>query len=222
MSDMAASPLLGTAFADAARVPVWTRPTARSFTARPSETQGGFAAWVSSDDDADHGFHGSPSNDMADPEALVARGYADGLNEGHRLAMIEMEDERAALRRLASSLECLQPQDGDGLAALLSSTVKRLVTQIVGEVDINAETLAERVHAVAAMIVEETAPQRIRLHPTDLARLDGAAVAVDMVADPLLAPGTIILDTGAGWIEDGPNVRLEKLRLSMDRLGAPR
>jgi flagellar assembly protein FliH len=38
----------------------------------------------------------------------------------------------------------------------------------------------------------------------------------------MLAPGTIRLDTGAGWVEDGPNVRLEKLRNALDRMGAPR
>ena len=221
MSDMSASPSLGQTFTEAARVPVWTRPAARGFTAKGTETAG-FAAWASGDDGADHVFHGPASNDMADPETLLAQGYADGLNEGRRLAMIELEEERAALVRLAASLESLQPQNSDGLAALLASTVKRLVTQIVGEVEINADTLAERVRDVAAMIAEETAPQRIRLHPTDLVRLEGANIALDMVADPLLAPGTIMIDTGAGWIEDGPNVRLEKLRLALDRLGARR
>ena len=159
---------------------------------------------------------------MADAEALIAQGYADGLNEGRRLAMIELEEERSALARLAESLESLKPQNSDGLAALLAATVKRLVAQVVGETEIDAATLAERAQAVAAMIAEETSPKRLRLHPTDLARLSDANIAVEMVADPMLAPGTIMLDTGAGWVEDGPNVRLEKLRNALDRMGAPR
>jgi flagellar assembly protein FliH len=136
--------------------------------------------------------------------------------------MIDLEEERSALARLAASLEALKPENSDGLAALLANTVKRLVTQIVGEVEINADTLQERVQAIAAMIAEETAPKRLRLHPTDAARLQGATLPLDMVADPMLAPGTIVLDTGSGWIEDGPHVRLEKLRAQLDRLGAPR
>jgi flagellar assembly protein FliH len=208
------------AFAEAARVPVWTRPASAGFAPRAGETSG-FSAWADAGG-ADPGFHSSPSNDVADAEALIAQGYADGLNEGRRLAMIEMEEERTALQRLAAGLEYLNPQGSDGLAAMLADSVKRLVTQIVGEVEINDETLRERVQAVAATIAEETAPSRLRLHPTDVVRLQGATIAVEIVGDPMLAPGTIVLDTGTGWVEDGPHVRLEKLRAQLDRLGAPK
>jgi flagellar assembly protein FliH len=209
-------------FEDAARVPVWTRPSS-GFTPRGTGETGGFSAWAQSDGSAaDHGFHSNASNDVADAEALIAQGYAEGLNEGRRLAMIELEEERAALQRLAASLEHLNPQGSDGLAAMLASSVQRLVTQIVGEVEINTDTLIERTQAVAAMIAEETAPSRLRLHPTDVVRLQGANIAVEMVGDPMLAPGTIVLDTGTGWVEDGPHVRLEKLRAQLDRLGAPK
>jgi flagellar assembly protein FliH len=208
------------AFAEAARVPVWTRPANGSFTSRSGDSSG-FAAWTQGDS-AEPAFRSTASNDVADAEALIAQGYADGLNEGRRLAMIEMEEERAALQRLAAGLECLNPQGSDGLAAMLANTVKRLVTQIVGEVEINPETLRERTQAVAAKIAEETAPARLRLHPTDVVRLQGANIAVELIGDPLLAPGTIVLDTGTGWVEDGPHVRLEKLRAQLDRLGAPK
>lgn len=218
MSDMSSS--ASSAFEDAARVPVWTRPSQGGFT--PRATNGSrFSAWAESDG-GDHGFRSNASNDVADAEALIAQGYADGLNEGRRLAMIELEEERAALQRLAAGLECLNPHGSDGLAAMLANSVKRLVTQIVGEVEINADTLLERTQAVAAMIAEETAPTRLRLHPTDVVRLKGANIAVDLIGDPLLAPGTIVLDTGSGWVEDGPHVRLEKLRAQLDRLGAPK
>jgi len=218
MSDMSSA--ASAAFTDAARVPVWTRPSAGTFVPRGGDASR-FSAWAESGG-ADHGFHSNASNDVANAEALIAQGYADGLNEGRRLAMIEMEEERAALQRLAGSLDGLNPEGSDGLAAMLANSVKRLVTQIVGEVEINAETLRERTQAVAAMIAEETAPTRLRLHPTDVVRLQGANIAVEMVGDPMLAPGTIVLDTGTGWVEDGPHVRLEKLRAQLDRLGAPK
>jgi flagellar assembly protein FliH len=184
---------IAAAFEGAARVPVWTRPSATGFTARAAE-QGGFSAWAQDDGTPNSGFRAGASNDVADAETLVAQGYAEGLNEGRRLAMI---------------------------AALLATTVKRLVTQIVGETEINSDTLAERTQAMAVMIAEETAPKRLRLHPTDVARLAGVNLAIDVVGDPMLAPGTIMLDTGSGWVEDGPHVRLEKLRAQLDRLGAP-
>lgn len=219
MSEMAK--LNSAPFEGAARVPVWTRPSGRGFTAAATDSSG-FAPWVTPDNDTGHGFHAEPSNDVIDPEALIAQGYADGLNEGRRLALIELEEERAALARLAASLEVLQPHNSDGLAALLADTVKRLVAQVVGETEIDTRTLIERTQAVAAMIAEETTPSRLRLHPTDVVRLQGVALPVEMVADPMLAPGTIVLDTGAGWVEDGPHLRLEKLRSQLDRLGAPK
>ena len=39
--------------------------------------------------------------------------------------------------------------------------------------------------------------------------------------DAGLARGSIVLETGHGWIEDGPAVRLERLRAELDRMGAP-
>jgi len=217
MSDM--SGFKNPAFANAARVPVWTRPSAGGFTSRAVEG-GRFAAWAQ--DDADTGFQQAPSNDIADAEALIAQGYADGLAEGHRLALADLQEERAALGRLAASLEILKPQNSDGLAALLAATVKRMVTQIVGETEIDTATLTERVQAAAALIAEQTAPCRLRLHPTDVARLKDADLSVELTPDPLLAPGTVVLDTGSGWVEDGPHVRLEKLRAQLDRLGGPK
>jgi flagellar assembly protein FliH len=209
-------------FADAARVPVWTRPSATVFTAATAEAAR-FSAWADgAAAEADPSFHAPASNDVADEEALVAQGYAAGLAEGRRLAEADLVNEHAALVRLAESLEALKPAGADGLAGLLASTVKRLVTQIVGEVEINPDTLAERVQSVAAMITEETTASRLRLHPTDVVRLADAQLGVEIVGDPLLAPGTVVLDTGSGWVEDGPQVRLEKLRAALDRMGEAR
>jgi flagellar assembly protein FliH len=209
------------AFANAARVPVWTRPSASAgFRPRGSDA-GSFSPWGQAEG-ADHGFHNAPSNDLADAEALMAQGFADGLEEGRRQALAELEEERVALARLATALEVLKPQNSDGLATMLADTVKRMVAQIVGETEIDTATLIERAQSAAALIAEGTAPSRMRLHPTDVVRLQDAKLPVELVGDPMLAPGTIVLDTGKGWIEDGPNVRLEKLRAQLDRLGGPK
>ena len=83
MSDMSSN--AAKAFAEAARVPVWTRPSNGSFTPRSGEA-GRFSAWAEGES-ADHGFqHSNPSNDVGNAEVLIAQGYADGLNEGRRLA----------------------------------------------------------------------------------------------------------------------------------------
>ena len=95
------------------------------------------------------------------------------------------------------------------------------ISELVGKYR-EYKDLKQGIEDSRAMIAEETAPKRLRLHPTDAVRLQGTHFAVEIVGDPMLAPGTIILDTGSGWVEDGPHVRLEKLRAQLDRLGAPR
>jgi flagellar assembly protein FliH len=218
MSDMSSA----AQFATAAAVPVWTRPSNTRFVPAANDAPH-FSRWTDADGAGDSGFHTAPaSGGIGDAEALIAQGFAEGLAEGRRAAEAELAVERDSLARLASNLEMLKPQLPDGLAAMLSASVKRLVAQVVGEVEIDTATLAERTRAVAALIAEETAPARLRLHPDDIARLADANIAVEMLPDSTLAPGAILLETGSGWVEDGPQVRLEKLRATLDRLGAPR
>jgi flagellar assembly protein FliH len=42
-----------------------------------------------------------------------------------------------------------------------------------------------------------------------------------MIADETIERGGLLLETGQGWIEDGPSVRLDRLRAELDRMGAP-
>lgn len=159
---------------------------------------------------------------VIDPARIEADAFAAGFEEGRRVAMVEAEGERAQLVRLVEALGVLQPEEPAALGELLAETVDRLVRQIVGEVTIDGAILSDRAHAAAALIAEEAAPGRMRLHPDDALRLGNAAIPVEMVADPALAPGTVLLETRDGWIEDGPDVGLEKLRVALDRLGVPR
>jgi flagellar assembly protein FliH len=163
-----------------------------------------------------------PISEFLDPEMIRVQAYADGLAEGRRTVEAEVAAERDAVARLAEVLENLRPEPPRELGMLLSETVKRLVRQIVGEVEIDGEKLLERAHAAAEIIADETGPVRMRLHPEDFERLQGARLDVDMISDSHLAPGTILLETGDGWIEDGPQVRLDKLRAALDQLGVPR
>ncbi len=118
--------------------------------------------------------------------------------------------------------EVLKPEPTNALALLLAETVDRLVREIVGEVEVDATLLLTRARAVAALIGENTQPSRLRVHPEDLCLLAGNDLPVELAADPSLARGTIRLDTGHGWIEDGPQIRLERLRAELDRMAATR
>lgn len=199
------------AFADtAAAVPVWAKP----------DEAADFTPWSGHRDEQRDS--GPAVSVILDPEAIRARAFAEGLAEGRRTVEAEVAAEREAVARLAEALENLRPEPPRELGLLLAETVKRLVRQIVGEVGIDGDALLERARAAAEVVADETAPVRMRLHPEDHERLRDARIDVEMVSDSHLAPGTILLETGDGWLEDGPQVRLDKLRAALDRLGVPR
>ena len=90
-----------------------------------------------------------------------------------------------------------------------------------GTVEIDAKLLSERCHAAAALIGTETGPARLRLHPEDVPLVDPKRLRVPIVGDDTIERGNLVLETGLGWIEDGPAVRLDRLRAELDRMGAP-
>ena len=58
----------------------------------------------------------------------------------------------------------------------------------------------------------DTAEERAQIALDELKRVGAFERSVLIVITP----------TGSGWVEDGPHVRLEKLRAQLDRLGAPK
>ena len=113
----------------------------------------------------------------------------------------------------------LKPEPTGALAMLLAETVDRLVRQVVGEVEIDGMTLLARAREAAELIGKDTEPSQLRCHPDDAALLEAAALDIELVADPALERGALVLETGHGWIEDGPAVRLDRLRAALDRMG---
>jgi flagellar assembly protein FliH len=163
-------------------------------------------------EDPGEGEHAHPPSDP----------YQLGIEEGRRTAALEYAAERDAIARLAESLEVLRPEPTNALALLLAEAVDRLVRQVIGEVEIDPMLLLERAKAAAALVGENTAPSRLRAHPQDAEMLAQARLDIPVEADPLLMRGAIVLETGNGWIEDGPAVRLERLRAELDRMAAPK
>ena len=197
-------------------VPVWAKPAQRgSFT--PWSSYSAQQAFDSDDEDI------APAvQDVLDPARIRAEAFAEGLAEGRRTVELEVAAERSAVALLAETLEALQPEPPRELGLLLAETVKRLVRQVMGEVVIDEQALIERAMAAAEVVAEETAPVKMRVSPEDYERLQGARLPVELVADHHLAHGAILLETSGGWIEDGPEVRLDKLRAALDQMGLPR
>ena len=194
----------------ATRRPVWSKP---------DEAQ--FAAWsmdaVAAVNMADCGV--AVAEDIIDADQLKADAFAAGFDEGQRVLLEAVQEERDALAELAGALDVLKPEPTGALAALLAETVDRLVRQIVGEVSLDKDTLLARCEAAAALIGDEVKPATLRLNPMDAERLGSATLSVPMVADESVAPGMLLLETSQGWIEDGPAVRLERLRSALDAMG---
>ncbi|MGE0775802.1 MAG: FliH/SctL family protein [Sphingomonadaceae bacterium] len=198
--------------AAATRVPPWTRPLDPQPFRAWDMAGGGNIARVRSHPDHDP----SHVHSAAD---LQAAAFAEGFEAGRTAVEDMVGEERAAITQLAASLEVLKPQPSQALAMLLSETVERLVRQIMGTVDIDRDSLLERCEKAADLIGDEAGPMRLRLHPEDIALLSDAPIDTPLVADPHLLRGTIRLETDEGWIEDGPEARLERLRAALDQMG---
>lgn len=197
----------------AARRPVWAQPD-------PTEP---FTPWSAERFAAAPSPCGVPiAEAVFDPDALRSEAFAQGYDEGQRVLCEAIAAERAALADLAAGLEAMKPQSTAALGHMLAETVDRLVRQIVGEVAIDTATLQARCVAAVQLIGDETAPSRLRLSPADAERLAGVALPVPIVADRNVAPGTVLLETALGWVEDGPEARLDQLRVALDQIELPR
>lgn len=142
--------------------------------------------------------------------------FSMGFEEGSRIAEEAAAQNVVAIEQLSRSLEMLAPAPSGMLSTMLSATVVRLVEQIVGEVEIDIERLLQRCDTVAAFMESDEQKGALFLHPDDLPLVEGHEVGVRLVPDPAMHRGCVRLETADGWIEDGPDVRLSRLRALLD------
>ncbi len=81
---------------------------------------------------------------------------------------------------------------------------------------IDAEVLRARCEAVAACIDGDDARAVLEVSPQDLPLLEMEQIGVALAANPDLPRGSVRLATADGWVEDGPDVRLARLKALMD------
>ncbi|MCI4591575.1 flagellar assembly protein FliH [Sphingobium sp. BYY-5] len=155
-----------------------------------------------------------PAIDLVEEARMEA--FTQGFDEGCRVTAGANAAEADARARLAEALELLAPAPSGMLSTMLSATVVRLVEQIVGEVEIDMERLVQRCDAVAAFIESNQDKNALHLHPEDVALLKGEAIGLPLVADNAMQRGCVRLETADGWVEDGPDIRLSRLRALMD------
>ncbi|WP_420146245.1 FliH/SctL family protein [Sphingobium sp.] len=155
-----------------------------------------------------------PEVDLLEEARMEA--FTQGFDEGCRVTAQTFGDETDARARLTEALEMIAPAPSGMLSTMLSATVVRLVEQIVGEVEIDIERLIQRCDNVAAFIEDNAGKSALHLNPDDVALLEGEAIGVKLVADKGMQRGCVRLETADGWVEDGPDVRLSRLRALMD------
>ena len=142
--------------------------------------------------------------------------FTMGFDEGCRITGEAAAEDAEARNRLAEALELLAPAPSGMLSTMLSATVVRLVEQIVGEVEIDIDRLIQRCDTVAAFIDSDEGNGALHLHPEDIVMLEGETIGVKLVPDAQMRRGCVRLETAAGWVEDGPDVRLSRLRALLD------
>lgn len=154
---------------------------------------------------------------QVDPVEQASRdGFVAGFHEGERLARETLAADDTARRELAAAIAQVSGAGEGALAALIGQAVLRLVNQIVGEVAVDEAMLAERCAAVAACIDPDDGKSVLEVNPDDLPLIEAEGMPVALVANPALSRGSVRLATAEGWIEDGPDVRLDRLKALMD------
>lgn len=166
---------------------------------------------------ADHADMAPEPVDTVDPvEQAAQEAFLQGFREGERIAREAMEADNAARDQLVHALGHIA-QAGEGtLATMLSQAVVRLVGQIMGEVALDEALLKERCAAVAACIDSDDSKAVLEVNPEDLPLIEMEQAGVALTANPALARGTVRLATHEGWVEDGPDIRLARLKALLD------
>lgn len=159
-----------------------------------------------------------PDNDFAVEPPNAIDDYGLGYENGRKASEDAFSVERTALLALLEKANALRPEPSEELALLIGETVYRLVSDIVGQVEIDRECLARRASAAVAIIAECDNARILYLNPDDVALLDGFETSLTIVADPSLPRGDLRIDCSAGWIEHGTSLYLEALRSELGLL----
>ncbi len=148
-------------------------------------------------------------------DAPIADTYALGFEEGQQAATQAFEIERAALMKLIASADALQNEPSEELAVLISETVKRLVSEIIGNAPIDADWLNTHARRAADMVAECDSARTMWVHPDDLPLIDSNLISLTLMPDPEAERGSIRIDCSTGWIEHGSALYLDELRTEL-------
>lgn len=156
----------------------------------------------------------------------IAAAHAAGVEEGRAAALADAEAlhgrEAVLLEQITSALAEGAHFDRERMASHLRQTVLHLVAKMVGEIGVSPDILTQRVNAATDLLADKTESALLRLHPDDVALVDGRLPAnVFAVGDPHLARGAFVIESASTIVEDGPDLWLEQLAQAIDRVPIP-
>ena len=158
-----------------------------------------------------------------DPLAAAhAAGFAEGQAAARAAASTARTRDAAMLTDLAVALASGASVDRDAVARRLRQTVLMLVTKLIGDAGIAPELLTARIDAAAELLADQAESALLRLHPDDVALVEGRLPATIFAAgDAGVARGAFILESASTIVEDGPDLWLAQLAAAIDRVPLP-
>ena len=164
-----------------------------------------------------------PHSEFIDP---VAAAHTAGFAEGEAAGLAAAEENATRDRRLLADLTVALGQSGridrDRVARHLRQTVMLLVGKLVGETGVSADLLATRVAAATDLLADAAESALLRVNPADVALLEGRLPGTLFAAgDASIARGGFVLESASTVVEDGPDMWLEQLAATIDRVAVP-
>lgn len=164
------------------------------------------------------------------------RAFEDGYALGLAEAQVEIERmKKEDLRRVSSAVSALERAvselvaDADNLRREMQASASRLAFAIVEQLFSRELQLAVNPGRDAIIrtlaLDESTAPVTVRLNPEDFATLGevgdiGLNRQITVIADPLIAPGGAVAETGSTTLDGQLSTALERVREIL--VGGPR
>jgi flagellar assembly protein FliH len=142
-------------------------------------------------------------------EDAAEKAYRAGYEDGQVSARADFEAQLKAERAERSAIELAFARfDADSARALrdrMLATVRALCEEAVLPLALDAEGLARRVEAAAAMLQRKQDQRIIHIHPDDLELVrDNLSQNLELVPDGSVERGGLRVETDDGGVEDGP------------------
>ncbi|MFW2349017.1 FliH/SctL family protein [Qipengyuania sp.] len=151
----------------------------------------------------------APSAPPAEIEDAAEKAYRAGYEDGQISARADfdaqLKAERAARAAIELAFARFDAESERNLRDGLLATVHALCEEALLPLALDAEGLARRVDAAAAMLKRKHDRRIIHIHPDDLELVrDSVAADLELVPDGSVERGGLRVETEDGGVEDGP------------------